>query len=287
MKIFDTTADHPSLRVHPPSTGTPRYTPGREKPTCPRSQRFTPLYSLGLSVGFPSGRGGRGPHLVMFVVEYARFARVRVVPDGVGGRGARRTAVVESEQGGQVGRRVQEDARLHGGHENGSPRSVRPAAAAPAPAVMMSLQLPELRVQGVGETVSVHAAVAAHAAAFSATARAAVTAVDHHERGRRSGVFAAVSSDRAAVFSHRVRQGARLISRGTATCAIYPDDDDPVPILWPADRGPHIGGGAHDGSLRRRRGTRDSRACLERAETKTTTTTTASDERDGHRVELH
>lgn len=73
--------------------------------------------------GDDSGGSGRCA-LVLFVVEHARFAGVRIISAvGVNVAGSHRggRTVVETEQGGQVGRRVQEYSRFHGRDEHRFP----------------------------------------------------------------------------------------------------------------------------------------------------------------------
>lgn len=169
------------------------------------------LYSLGLPVGFPT-RVRDGAPLVLPVVEYTRLARVRVVSVRVDA-GLRRT-VVEPEQGGQVGRRVQENARFHCGHENGFPGRVLLDAVAGVPL----LQLFELRVQGPGKVSRVPVAwvlipVILAIFAISMTMMIAVTAtaavvvlmvvvVDDSERRRSRAIVSAAAVGTAVVLPH-------------------------------------------------------------------------------------
>jgi len=175
--------------------------------------RETPrlIYSLGFSVSFP-GWVCSAP-LVLSVVEDARLARVRVVSVWVG-TGLRRT-VVETEQCGQVGRRVQENSRFHSGHENGFPGRVLGAVAG-----MPLLQFFELRVQSPGKvsrvlipailvvSVTVVTVVTVVIAVFSVFAVIAMTAtaaavvmvvVDDRKRRRRCAIVSAAAVGAAAV----------------------------------------------------------------------------------------
>lgn len=151
------------------------------------------------------------------VVEYTRLARVRVVSVRVDA-GLRRT-VVEPEQGGQIGRRVQENARFHCGHENGFPGRVLLDAVAGVPL----LQLFELRVQGPGKVSRVPVAwvlipvipVILAIFAISMTMMIAVTAtaavvvlmvvvvvVDDSERRRSRTIVSAAAVGTAVVLPH-------------------------------------------------------------------------------------
>lgn len=154
------------------------------------------IYSLGsAAVRLTRGRGA----LVLLVVEHARFARVRVVPVGVV---PVVVVAVESQQGGQVGRRVQEYPGFHGGHEHRFPgRRVLAAALAP-------LQFLQLRVQVPGEPLPV---------TVTATGTVAAAVADDHERRRRRVL---ATGDGCSVLAHRsqVRRQTPGTRAGRGAC---------------------------------------------------------------------
>lgn len=169
------------------------------------------LYSLGFSVSFPGRIRVCSAPLVLSVVEDARLARVRVVSVRVDAR-LRRT-IVEPEQCGQIGRRVQENSRFHRGHENWFPGF----------AGVPLLQLFELRVQGPGKlsrvlipavlvvSVTVVTVVRAVTVVIAVTATAAavvMVVVDDRKRRRRCAIVSAAAVGAAAV----VLQHATLLS---------------------------------------------------------------------------
>jgi len=170
-----------------------------------------------LLVGFPV-RVRDGAPLVLSVVEYAWFARIRVVSVRVEA-GLRRT-VVEPEQGGQVGRRGQENASFHCGHKNGFSGPVLLDAVAGVPV----LQLIELRIQGPGKVsrvpivwmlipvipvipaiLTVLAVAATVVIAVTATAAMVILmvfVVDDRERRRRRAIVSAAAVGTAVVLPH-------------------------------------------------------------------------------------